>query len=211
MSNIDFQNGFALGVASKGQAQGVAQNPLEYTKAMRSTFQSTEFPDGYTLTITLPNCTDFYCCFYKSTGLRAITLKELTEETAVSIQGAFRETDLETIDFDNKTIKVLNGADSFRKSNVLKYINGTFDLTEATNVTNMFEAALLEEVRFKANSIKMSIIFSKSPLLSNESIQSIIDGLATVETAQTLTLSSNIIVSDTQKAIIESKGWTLVQ
>jgi hypothetical protein len=44
MSNKDFQNGFALGVASKGQAQSVAPNPLEYTVILNSAYKSTTFP-----------------------------------------------------------------------------------------------------------------------------------------------------------------------
>lgn len=69
----------------------------------------------------------------------------------------------------------------------------------------------LKEVRFVKNSIPLSIYFGESSLLSAESIQSIIDGLATVETAQTLTLHQNIILTDEQKATINSKGWTLAQ
>jgi len=61
------------------------------------------------------------------------------------------------------------------------------------------------------NSIKSSISIPSSPNLSVDTKQSIIDGLATVETAQTLTLNSAIVLTDEQKATIETKGWTLVQ
>jgi hypothetical protein len=48
-------------------------------------------------------------------------------------------------------------------------------------------------------------------VLTAESIQSIIDGLATVTTAQTLTLNKAIVLTDEQKATINAKGWTLAQ
>ena len=51
----------------------------------------------------------------------------------------------------------------------------------------------------------------RSSKLSAESVQSIIDGLAIVGTAQTLTLHSSIVLTDEQKAQISSKNWTLVQ
>jgi hypothetical protein len=46
--------------------------------------------------------------------------------------------------------------------------------------------------------------------LSAESVQSMIDGLATITTTEVVVLKSAIILTDEQKATIESKGWTLV-
>ena len=72
----------------------------------------------------------------------------------------------------------------------------------------------LVNVRFVANTIKLSIAFAQSDNLSTETIQSIIDGLAdlTGGTAQTLTLHSTVgsKLTDTQKATITAKNWTLV-
>jgi hypothetical protein len=74
-----------------------------------------------------------------------------------------------------------------------------------------YNCGRLENVSFVAESIQNSVSFAQSSLLSAESIQSIIDGLATVETAQTLTLSKQITLTDEQKATINAKGWTLAQ
>jgi hypothetical protein len=52
---------------------------------------------------------------------------------------------------------------------------------------------------------------AQSSKLTSESVQSIINGLATVTTAQTLTLNKAIALTDEQKATIQTKGWTLVQ
>ena len=69
----------------------------------------------------------------------------------------------------------------------------------------------LVTVSFVENSIPFSLSFAQSPLLSDESIQSIINGLATVETAQTLTLHADVKakLTESQIAQITSKNWTL--
>lgn len=59
--------------------------------------------------------------------------------------------------------------------------------------------------------ISNDISFASSSLLSDESVQNIIDHLATVTTAKTLTLHADIVLSEAQKTTINSKGWTLVQ
>lgn len=85
-------------------------------------------------------------------------------------------------------------------------------VVSVNNASNVFKDCLvLKNVRFVKETIKVSISFAWSSLLSAESIQSIIDGLATVETAQTLTLNSAITLTDEQKATINAKGWTLAQ
>ena len=71
--------------------------------------------------------------------------------------------------------------------------------------------SVLEEIRIKESTISLSIDFSYSGNLSTQSRQSIVDGLATVETAQTLKLNSSTVLTDELKAQISSKNWTLVQ
>jgi hypothetical protein len=77
--------------------------------------------------------------------------------------------------------------------------------------SSFYECRLLEEIRFIEGCIKHTISFLWSPYLSAESIQSIIDGLATVETAQTLTLHADVKakLTQTQLETITSKNWNL--
>lgn len=85
-------------------------------------------------------------------------------------------------------------------------------VAKANYQNNMFyKCNALVEVRFVAATIHWSISFADSPLLSAESVRSIIDGLATVTTAQTITFSQDIALTDAQKQTINEKGWTLVQ
>ena len=99
----------------------------------------------------------------------------------------------------------------FRWAEALEIIDGTpLDFSYATNVSNDFYGCLaLKEVRFAPNSLKLSTSLSNSNLLSTDSIQSIIDGLATVETAQTLTLHNNLKILQSQVDSANAKGWTV--
>ena len=129
------------------------------------------------------------------------------------IDNAFRDLpSVETVDLSGFNCKVKRANNIFYNSKKIKNILGTLDFSEAAGYVNPFGYCdVLAEVRFKENSISLSISFASSANLSTTSVQSIIDGLATVETAQTLTLHSSIVLTDEQKATIESKGWTLVQ
>lgn len=69
----------------------------------------------------------------------------------------------------------------------------------------------LEKIKVVPQSIKVPLSFAWSSSLSTESVQSIIDGLSTVTTAQTITFNKAVALSDEQKQTINDKGWTLVQ
>lgn len=57
--------------------------------------------------------------------------------------------------------------------------------------------------------LKVSIDFSSSPLLTVESLMNIINGLATASATLTLGSANLAKLSDEQKAVATSKGWTL--
>lgn len=105
---------------------------------------------------------------------------------------------------------------AFSNLRALETIDGTpLDFSAVTTVAQMgaFNNCIaLVDVRFVANSIPLSISFATCENLSTNTIRSIIEGLATVDTAQTLTLYSTVgaQLTDTQKATITAKNWTLV-
>lgn len=105
---------------------------------------------------------------------------------------------------------LFNGCRKLVDAGILDFGNVLIDEIERTN-SCFRNCVALVKVRFVAQSIKRSLSFVDSPLLSAESVQSIIDGLATVTTAQTITFHKNIALSDEQKQTINEKGWTLVQ
>lgn len=213
MSNKDFQNGFAVGMASKGQAQVSVPNPLECVKILNSAYMSTTFPENYEMTINIPLIISMNACFQGATGITKLTIKGNVAGNVIGMTGAFRVPTLEILDLSEfNAIASADGKHIFNGAKVLREIKGTLDFTNVTQCEGAFNICYeLEEIRFKENSIGVSISFANSSKLSAETIQSIIDGLVTVETAQTLTLNSAIVLTDEQKATIEAKGWTLVQ
>ena len=68
-------------------------------------------------------------------------------------------------------------------------------------------AFTLENICFKEESIHWSFFIERCRYLSAESIQSIFDGLATVETAQTLTLHADVKILQSQVDTAKDKGW----
>lgn len=88
------------------------------------------------------------------------------------------------------------------------------ELVGVTGYNNPFSScAALENITI-AGSIDVSVSLSASPLLTQPSVQSIIDHLKdlTGQTAQTLTLHADVgaRLTDAQKATVTAKNWTLV-
>ena len=118
-----------------------------------------------------------------------------------------------------KNLKYIKGVNMSNSKNMglmfsgsgIEIIEEPMDISQVTQTLNAFACDNLTEIRFVSGTIKINIDFSRCAKLSAQSIQSIIDGLATVTTAQTLTLNSAIILTDAQKSSITAKGWTLAQ
>ena len=121
-----------------------------------------------------------------------------------------------TFNFELDTNYSFNIKNAFQNFVGLEIVDGTpLNVSSGGGFQNVFSRCdNLREIRFVANSIKYSISFSSSANLSADTIQSIIDGLAdlTGGTAQTLTLHATVgaKLTDTQKATITAKNWTLV-
>lgn len=67
----------------------------------------------------------------------------------------------------------------------------------------------LTYLRFVPNTIHVSFDFKHCPALDSDSVQSIVDGLAEVTSAQTVTFNNAITLSAQQQQDITDKGWTL--
>lgn len=97
----------------------------------------------------------------------------------------------------------------------LQTIVGELDFSEceSNQQNNPFKGCTsLIEVRFTPESIKYNLSFTQSSQLSDESIQSILDGLANVSTTRTLALNSGVYakLTEEQKQSATDKGWTII-
>jgi hypothetical protein len=163
------------------------------------------------------------------------TLPKTDFSNVTSLSYQFFGTQLEYIDYYINSAKCTNFNDALSNNKKLKWIVGV-DLSSATNIYDLFLRSVIETIqeplniakvtntyyafqecknlkyiRFVAECIKVSIAFPHASLLTAESIQSIIDGLATVETAQTLTLHADVKakLTQTQLDTITGKNWSL--
>lgn len=94
----------------------------------------------------------------------------------------------------------------------LETINGTLDFSNCTTIDRPFlYCYALKDVTVASGSIHSNFDISSTSVLTNESVQSIVDGLAdlTGSSALTVTFSSNQPVTQAQADGINAKGWTL--
>jgi hypothetical protein len=161
------------------------------------------------------------------------TIPKIDFSKITYLRYSFSGSPIEYIDYYINSENCINHADAFSFTKKLKWIVG-IDLSSSTNLfdflagsaietiqrplniakvtlaTYAFGCANLKDIRFVPECIKVSVSFT-SAVLSDESIQSIIDGLATVETAQTLTLHATVKakLTETQLDTITNKNWNL--
>lgn len=128
-------------------------------------------------------------------------------------QHPYTDNTLKRLTLNVNTQNCTNYLNAFTQLQALEIIDGSpldFSSVTSANNTNAFPNCIsLKEVRFVPNSIKVSIKFANSNLLSTNTTQSIIDGLATVDTAQTLTLHKDVKILQSQVDSANAKGWTI--
>lgn len=159
----------------------------------------------------IPKVKTFNNPFYNCKVLESI--EQFNVSSATNLASLFvQSNNLKSIDFVNSTSKVTNFSGLFAGKTVLETVKG-LDLSSATNLESMFASCSnLKNITFVENSIKINFNLGSSSLLSDESIQSLINGLATVETAQKLTIHNDVAtkLTNEQKATISSKNWNIV-
>ena len=209
----DYERGYAAGYAE-------GRDIWNYVRSISGAFQYNTFPTGTNFVLNIPNLSlsdnegNLNYIFRSATGLESITLKCTTRGVATHAHGAFsRCYDLKFLDLSEFNTTFGTSTDVFYNCTKLEEIRGEIENT-TTNWTLWFESCVkLREVRFKANSIKGNFTISKSPLLSAESVQSIVDGLADVTggTSYKLTLHTDVKskLTEEQLAAIAAKNWTM--
>lgn len=202
-----------IGEISKG-------NLVYYATKLNNTFGGAIFPENFEFIARVKKCIDFGYMFNNCSNLKSVKIIHETRDTVVdmtafcNISSGNTKT-LELVDFTEFNKKFSNLFNAFYNQIKLKTILGTMDLSSCKNTVNAFSSCLvLEDIEFEPNTIPISISFANCSLLTNASIQSIIDGLAdlTGGTAQTLTLHATVgaQLTNEQKAVITAKNWTLV-
>lgn len=154
---------------------------------------------------------NFMSTFNYATNLSKVPLMNLSSATRVD--NMFNSClSLECIEVEN-TSKIGNWNGFAANCTKLKVVK-TLDLSGRTSTGDLFQnTTKTETLLFVPNTIKLSITFKGMSLLTDESVQSIIAGLAdlTGATAQTVTFNATVKakLTDEQKTQITSKNWIL--
>lgn len=161
--------------------------------------------------LSTPKGTDFSRMFYTS-GI--VNASNLDTSNGNNFQQMFDTcTSLDTVSLTS-TSKGTNFRWMFRSCSSLDTISSELDFGNATMASNILafgKCYQLKNITIKPNSIKFNFSVSDSQFLTDESVQSIIDGLATVETACKVTFSSGIAdkLTAEQTQQITDKNWNI--
>lgn len=182
-------------------------------------FYKTAFPAGYNLTLNISTAPASLAeVFRVVTGLEKLTIKVPTDTAypanyfvmgSSSGNSALKELTLPD------GIKFSSFINSCNQCVQLQKVNGRIDLSSSTSNVSCFDNCLeLVDVRFMPGTITKSLSFNQSSKLSDASIQSIVDGLASLPAGsdQTLTVHKTVAgkMTEAQKTAITTKNWTLV-
>lgn len=159
--------------------------------------------------------TSFSYLFNANSNLESLNLAGVSTQNVTNMQSMFQNcsslTSLDVSGFGTQNVTsmyyMFNGCAGLTSIN----LGDKFDASKVSNVTNMFQSCnSLETITGNIKNLSISLSLSSCPL-DHDSALRIINGLATVTTAQTLTLSSTTksTLSATEKAVLINKGWTL--
>lgn len=216
--NDGYDKGYSEG-ESKGYTEGFtdgknsAVNPFEYATQLNSLYNSVTFPNDYELTLVLPRVISFSSTFHGAKGLKKLTIKGNDEGNSLTCTYAFRCETVEIIDFSEFNAIIGVSTYMFNGASALKEIVGILDFSQCTEFNLSFsKCSALEKITVKPSTIFASINFANSPNLSGDTIKSIIDGLAVVETPQNLTLHASVfdLLTEEQLLTIQNKNWNVL-
>lgn len=161
--------------------------------------------------LSTPNGYDFSRMFYTS-GI--VNISNLDTSNGLNFQQMFDAcSSLKTVSLTS-TSKGTNFRWMFRSCSSLQTISSELDFGNATTAANILvfgKCYHLKNITIKPNSIKFNFSVSDSQFLTDESVQSIIDGLATVEKSCKVTFTDNIVekLTSEQTQQIIDKNWTV--
>lgn len=214
-------------VYDKGEADGYNKGVEEteaknfwtkYLGTCNSLFHKSVFPSNTELTFELPSiCTTVTQMFQETQNLVSVKLTGTASITGCFAQAMFRYNySIKKVDLSECYFPFGDWYMAFHSCIALEEIIGELDDCRVwtNNFTNAFASCIkLKEVRFAEGAIFQNISFVNSNLLSDASIQSIINGLDDLSgaTAKTLTFHKDVgnKLTQAQKDAITAKNWTL--
>lgn len=199
-------------VFEKGKAQGGGGSDIaDYLTIGDNQWANASFPEGYDFVLrmnkvprTLNNL------LINATGIKTATLV-CEIEGAIAWTGVVRCSTVEVLDLTKfkptpSEIRYFALGDTSLVS-----VLGEIDMTNCTKTDLAFnQTTALEEIRFKEGTISIALDFHWSTKLSAESYDSIMQGLSSTATGQTLTLTKYATVKATYDAKYGEGAWDIL-
>ena len=216
-----YEDGYAKGEQegyNKGYADGTAKYMwAPYIRSGSQLFREAVFPENTEISIEYLDIVGHMQHFMRyAKNVKKLTLICPTySDTLVDCTYlCYHADDLETVDISRFNRKI-SFVFAFSTCHKLREIVGVMDMSNTTALTNTLDlCSALEEFRIAPGSAKVNFSIKDSPNLTDETIQSVIDGLAdlTGATAQTVSFHKDVgnKLTQTQKDAISAKNWTLV-
>lgn len=192
-----------------------------YATRFSNLFRSATLPETFELDLDgFLSLFEFSNMFTSALGAKTIRIKNYVSSASnITLLGmVYYNSVVERLEFVNCEFAPQNFNEFCRTTSRLEEIVGELDFSNATNVNHIFNgASKLREVRFKANTLKISMAYiNTSPLLSDASLISIANGLNGSVTGQSITLHETpkarcgeIMGANSSGAFVASDSGTL--
>ena len=188
----------------------------QYLKTLLNAFYTVSgLPE--TMEVYAPSCMNFSRVFFMSRGVKYLTLT-FNSSISNATNLAFSKSQLITLTLNGSIANVSDVNNMFDDNASLVTINGTpFDFTAVTVTTKAFDGcSALVNVAFAASTIKQSLRFPNSSLLSTASLLSIANGLHADSAPKTLTMhatsktnADNLNVDNVDGVAVAGSAMTL--
>lgn len=153
--------------------------------------------------------------FYNCSAMASVDVSSFNTAIATGFSNMFTGcsalTKLDLSKFDTSNITDMGGMFNGCKNMMTLSLGSKWNVSKVKTIDMAFNnCTALTTINGALNNLGVSLSLSSSPL-NHDSAVRIINGLATVTTAQTLTLSTTTknTLSATEKAVLINKGWTL--
>lgn len=215
----------AVHTLASGYGQG--ENWLKTVRSLYYLFNGVNFPETLVLDFegnTISKSSEYFMA--NVTGVKYLTIKNLNIVN-VSMQGSFNGGSEEVITFENCVIQPARANRLFSSPNLIT-VNGEIDMSLSTGGDSLYYSRVLEDIRYKKNSIGVEFTVQGAYKLSDASLISIANALndsvskrltGTSSTPNINTIIGNnvdgLFVADASGTmsladfITTVKGWTL--
>ena len=215
-----YDSGYYAGYETGKAEGGGGADFLLYATSIGGMFFCAAFPEGYELSLKLPNCTSLDQTFREATGIKKITLDLQTDTAfpaAYFVMMPASKPDASSVEeiVLPDGIKFSNFVNFALRAKKLRTITGAIDLSASTNNGSCFaDCYALKNVRFVEGTITKTIDFAAPRDLSRDSVESMARGLDSNVTDQYLRFNSAVFDKlqpsgewEDLGVIITERGW----